>query len=206
MTTPQQLNKKETPKYLIKQFIHIRADHFAREPACNRDKEFNIKVLNILCRIKPPIEFFKIAEINDLVTEKVKQLLLQINNQKSDVKFLVSLGNKNNWKEECMICHTENPKNTDDRSDITILRPCGHSVCLNPCFKKMLEEHNIIYAPDERIFVDELTKEELSTTFCPLCKKMVKHAFQPYDIVIPYFLEDKDVKLLIDECLNIIAT
>lgn len=96
--------------------------------------------------------------------------------------FLALLSKNRNWREECAICLN----NCDmgqvckcGHSRIVIFRPCGHSMCIDPCFYSYLESlgYNLNNKTEEgyTIIIDISIYNGFK---CPLCRTIITKTFQ----------------------------
>lgn len=94
------------------------------------------KILDVLDK-ELPDKLWKIGYNIDLADEKI-----------SDFLFLLGLGVKRNWKWECPIClNNKRPKQDYGKSEMIILRNCGHAFCHEICLDGMLQKNNINILP-----------------------------------------------------------
>jgi len=59
----------------------------------------------------------------------------------TDLEFLALLSTKRNWKKGCAICIEEKNMGTTcgcGHTEIVVFRPCGHAICVDPCFKNLM--------------------------------------------------------------------
>lgn len=135
-------------------------------------------------------------EFNAYISEKP-------NIKMDNFTFLVHLALKRNWKKDCGICHIDDIKGTKcvcGCADIVILRPCGHAICLKPCFIKWfenkLEFKPKMYSGNGYTFIDnasynvnlDLKDKKIE---CPACQVLIKETFQTSEICVNKLLADK---------------
>lgn len=132
----------------------------------------------------------KRAIINNMPNFIINELTKVLENKTSDnignFEFLARLGLKRDWKSGCVICQTEDIKGTIctcGHTEITIFRPCGHSICTRPCWvdfinhngqypgKQLVEINGIFYYEDNE--VNPCTFK----FYCPVCRSEVVSTF-----------------------------
>jgi hypothetical protein len=86
-----------------------------------------------------------VAAIDAAMRPRARELAATFSLEKSsdlsDFDFLLALGASRDWKSGCAICLTDKIMGTTcgcGHTETAVLRPCGHAVCANPCFQKML--------------------------------------------------------------------
>lgn len=157
------------------------------EPICTLHRPS----FTLMC-IYPELPLYEVREL----VEKIKPLgkiIKEYIGDKSgtDIEFLLELGKHRNWKKECAICLTEDIMGTTCKcghTEITIFRPCGHSVCTQPCFKGMMKESNqpIIprtFSSGGQVFemVGSVDVQNVSGMTCHMCRQEIESAFQAQD-------------------------
>ena len=103
-----------------------------------------------------------------------------------DFLFLVKLNQaKRKWKENCAICLTDEMKGTScdcGHTEIVVFRPCGHSVCCDPCFVQLMQFRQIDLARTVRGDV----KVPGNCSFpCPYCRTIVTRTFRAEEVRLP---------------------
>ena len=109
----------------------------------------------------------------------------KIDENSSDGLFLFNIGVKRNFKSGCAICLTDKIMGT------TCL--CGHTLCANPCFSKMMKSFDLPYLETTKKIGDKkfivLGKQDISNGIgmkCPLCRCIVKKSFRIEDTIIHF--------------------
>lgn len=129
-----------------------------------------------------------------LLSEKLDKLDIKDKNL-PDFEFLALLGKTRNWKAGCAICITDEPTGTIcacGETHTMVFRPCGHAVCVNPCFIKLLGPQSILF--------DEHNDRNIVTNFyCPYCREKVTYAFHAEKTLVKDFviIDEKDILKLL---------
>lgn len=133
-----------------------------------------------------------------LLTDKLNKI--EKKEQKmTDFEFLAILGKKRNWKSGCAICIEDKPTGTIcecGETQTMVFRPCGHTVCVNPCFNNILTaKHLPLY---EQSY--DMKNSSVNVEFdCPYCRQKVTYAFEAEKtLTVPLELisDDDILKLL----------
>lgn len=169
-----------------------------------------------LKRAYPSFTNEEIDSINDFSINKLPSLLLNaIENTKimNDFVFLAKLGLSRNWKSGCGICLTDKIMGTTctcGHTEIAVFKPCGHSVCANPCFKQFIEHKEIKLKPTEvvvdgqKFIMPTNIDININTNFeCPLCREIVKSVFKAEDVKMGDFYKEFITEDLMNQ-INII--
>lgn len=146
-------------------------------PIC--DMRFGINPLSL---VYPKVDAYTkmkimsvVSKIGPYVKEGLKGLLM--NDKQSDSEFLMALSMKRNWKQGCAICLADKIMGTTcscGHTEITIFRPCGHSVCSNPCAKDLFKTNE---------------------TKCHMCGQTIEHSFETQNVRV-------DNPLVLSICIN----
>lgn len=100
----------------------------------------------------------------------------------TDFEFLYE--HPRDWRTDCAICLT------DEITQIAVFRPCGHSVCMQPCFAEFAETQGSPLGPKivegrtpdgqlMRFQVGSMKDPSTCKDFaCPVCRTCVTHVFQ----------------------------
>ena len=108
----------------------------------------------------------------------------------SNFRFLLNLSlNNRNWKEECCICLSNKIMGTTctcGHREIVCFRPCGHSMCVNPCYISWMKNKKITLNPTiynfdniEYILNDEVdVNNNPDNLICPLCRTNIDSTFR----------------------------
>jgi hypothetical protein len=144
-----------------------------------------------LMRAYPALQSHQRDRVIDMIKEKMPSLLdkaIKSTELDNDFVFLAKLGRKRDWRSGCAICLTEEMMGTTcscGHTEIAIFRPCGHSICKNPCFIDFIKEKGIIIKPktilvNDQSFVMPTNGDiNIDTEFeCPLCRTVVNSVFQ----------------------------
>jgi hypothetical protein len=157
--------------------------------------------------IYPRIGYPEKKEILTLIKTKVKPILEeQIKRGKkknltepcSDFEFLFKVaGNLRNWKEDCCYCLTEKIMGTTcgcGHTEIAIFRPCGHSICAQPCFEEFATGHGINLEP-KTISTAGMTftvggqkniNIKPNNLNCPICRGNIDAVFRAEDVLVDH--------------------
>lgn len=156
----------------------------------------------------------QINEQLDIILPEIQAELLSTTSDTSvltDFQFLLNLTLKRNWKSGCAICLTDKIMGTTcgcGHTEIAVFRPCGHSVCANPCFKQFIETKGQTLKP--KIFEingQKFTTSDMAGTTmdisaakrfdCPYCKSTVEKVIRAEDTYC-----DDTFKQVIDSIFN----
>jgi hypothetical protein len=162
-------------------------------------------------RIAKLIETYVVNYMNEYTQKNYKT---NINNKNSedntdkkvdDFYYLISL--KKNWNTDCVYCNTTNIVGLDKQThdilgyrEVCVLRPCGCSVCVTPCFTEMahrlLFHKNLDYMKkthSDGTTIRDRTKIDVNINNgykCFKCKRKVSSAFRVEQLKIPDDLMD----------------
>jgi len=138
-----------------------------------------------------------ITEINKIGECMKEQIDINIidPNFVSDVDFLYSVGMKRNWKESCSICLNNKIGDTygNGYTKITMFRPCGHTVCTQPCMRQIANSSNIAFGSnlhyideDNQKFkeIDNNSFKYLKNFNCHICRSLVTDCFSTKSLII----------------------
>jgi hypothetical protein len=151
--------------------------------------------------VYPEIPFPKSHEIHKKIEKLgtfLKKELLEFGRKETDendLEFLFHLGLKRNWKRECAICLVDDIMGTTcgcGHTEITVFRPCGHSVCTNPCAQEIMKSNNIetrerrieTTEGSTMIIVGTTDVSNIRNIKCHLCRANITSAFQAQDLMI----------------------
>jgi hypothetical protein len=144
-------------------------------------------IVNTLNRAEPLFSNDQILKLRELIPKIIINDLLELINtnklslDKSDAEFVLLISLKRNWRQICVIClehHTGKTCNCG-HSEITMFRPCGHTVCSNPCFRELWRSKNFI---------------------CPICRTLVTKTFDATNIKVSSDITDIDI--LVETVIN----
>lgn len=106
--------------------------------------------------------------------------------------FLAALGAAGrNYKRDCALCLEDIIMGTTcgcGHTEIVVFRNCGHSVCANPCFQKLLGDREFpeteFTTPDGSIFTipSKPNLNHVSGFNCPICRQAVHNTFRAEDV------------------------
>lgn len=197
------------------------------EPFWNTDKNkekyknMYIDPYSSIRLIRPIINSFVIRDIQESIVNISIAILfdylknLKLSDKITDFEFLALLGLKRNWKKECAICLEEDIMGTTctcGHTEIVIFRPCGHSVCIEPCFKELMASQNVnlrqgyVMIGDEKAYIYGKVDVNIDFNFkylCPICRTKVIRTFRAEDVSCLYNKEllDKIKKEVTEKCL-----
>ncbi len=118
-----------------------------------------------------------------------------------DFLFLMNLGRTRKWKQDCAICLSEKIVGTTcgcGHTEIVVMRPCGHSLCANPCYHDLSAsggheaEGGVAEYGEEKYHILDVTKGTLkrklapppSNMSCPMCRSSVKTVFRAEEVTV----------------------
>jgi hypothetical protein len=123
----------------------------------------------------------------------VRDAIKKHGNDGSDFMFLAY--HNRNWKSECVVCLEEEmmgTKCTCGHTEIVVFRPCGHSVCKNPCYDQLMakeggkSEPKIYTTGDGQKFTSGKTNMgSKNPSMCPTCQTPITHAFEAQEVHVP---------------------
>lgn len=121
-------------------------------------------------------------------------------NDASDFLFLVALGKKREWKKGCVICLIENIMGTTCKcghTEVCVFRPCGHALCVDPCFKDFVESNNLkldkkkLLTFGNKVFeMNQIGVDlnlESKNILCPICRTKINKTFRAEDTKFEVF-------------------
>ena len=211
------------PAYGIKLGVMEYMEQLIRYPENWQTREFpNFKrySYNPLDAVRPKINYLTYLQIAEKMKELVpifleNQILSDFSSLEiSDYQFLLSLGAVRNWKSGCVICLTDKMMGTTcgcGHTEIAIFRPCGHSVCVEPCFRQLMDRNNIVMDQHQKIkvggqtmsIVGKLDVRQAKNFTCPICRGEVKKTFRAEDVHTPVTIyETVAFKQLIEQILD----
>lgn len=136
-------------------------------------------------------------EIRCIMDKHVPRLLVQhgksqLSNDLDNFTFLLTLGLKRNWKSECVICLSEDMMGTTcgcGHTEIVVFRPCGHSICVSPCFNEYIKNKGVQLKEEEMqiggqtfIVGQKLGINDCKNFKCPTCNVNVEKCFRAEDV------------------------
>ena len=155
----------------------------------NYYKDYPFKIVNIIMT--------KIRNIIKPLLEANLRKFNMLDPNISNFIFLALLGKKRDWKSECAICLTDKIMGTTctcGHTEIAVFRPCGHSICANPCFYNFMESKNIkletqkIISDNKEYYIP--TQQNIDVHFgndtnleCPLCRQKIIKTFRAEEIM-----------------------
>ena len=106
-----------------------------------------------LRRIHPKLSWFELGTLNKGLAFELRKYVPEAMKKhyqsgglgktpEDDYGFLLDLGAKRNWKSGCAICLTDKITGTTcgcGHTEIAVFRPCGHTICANPCFEEFMK-------------------------------------------------------------------
>ena len=113
----------------------------------------------------------------------------------TDFEFIAVLGKVRNYKSNCAICLIDKMMGTTctcGHTEITVFRPCEHSLCTNPCFYnfikskgKELKREKFTVKKQEKtltVYSNRMNIKELGNFPCPLCRINVDSVFRAEEV------------------------
>jgi hypothetical protein len=192
------------PQYAIEMAIYGICRQIVNDPAnINnlKDTQMSTRIIyDQLSRAYPKFTYSQYNKIENSIIAKVPKLFIDALNKHSikdpkisDFVFLGTLGFQRNWKEGCAVCLTDKIMGTTcgcGHTEIAIFRPCGHSLCANPCFAEFMKTKNVELKPkrhttkDGQVFITPGTMDiDLKTSFeCPLCRTNITSTFRAEEV------------------------
>ena len=131
--------------------------------------------------------------LKELMDKHVVEYLHELIKQEpqDDFMFLAKLGKKRNWKEVCAICLIDDIMGTTcgcGHTEIVVFKPCGHSICVNPCFEEWMESLGIELEPQRKIIGEKefILENQKNVNIrlhgmqipCPICKTKIESTFR----------------------------
>lgn len=169
-------------------------------------REFVKYYFSPLDNIRPhPLSSLEKARVIDSINEHVPKALVQyitsLETPGDDFTFLMKLGLKRDWKAGCVICLSDDMMGTTctcGHTEIAVFRPCGHSVCVNPCFNLMMEKISIDLQPTTiestngvRFEIPtKLNINDCGNFDCPTCRQKVDRCFRAEDVRVGKEMSD----------------
>lgn len=163
--------------------------------------EVVVNISNLGC-IVPAFSSMQRDDLHRLIKGVIPELMNAICAlvPSSEFAFLAALGRKSNWKAACSVCSKEKNMGTMctcGHTEIVVMRPCGHALCVRPCFADLVNtsgstalEPKTFTTKDGQICIvgDELSvrmKDPLFT--CPLstCRSRIEDTFQAEEVYVP---------------------
>lgn len=156
-----------------------------------------------------------VSRIEEIVPVALKKICSPLSDTMSDFVFLVSLGKNRNWRNECCVCLTDDMMGTTcgcGHFEIAIFRPCGHSVCINPCFYQLIErekvklQDEILSGPNGMTFRVPGKKDvTVARDFlCPMCRIQVKSVFRAEDTYFTDYADKFDINSMVEEIYQVV--
>lgn len=95
----------------------------------------------------------------------------------SNFLYLLGLGVRRNWRNECSICLKDNVGSQQKHGycEVVIFRSCGHSFCLNPCFQDIIAVGKEV---DYMEGVSDIMNFGNDKIICPLCRRICNYIFR----------------------------
>jgi len=180
-----------------------------------------------LCAIYPPLGegfgfFYRGKIIKDLqdeilkcledgLVEHLKKAIDERDHHLDDNLFFAKLAlDGRNYRSGCVICLADKMMGTTcscGHTEIVVFRPCGHSICVNPCFQDLCKSlHDIelkpkrFRTPDGKTFITPTCVDVTSAKGfdCPTCRTTVTSCFRAEHTYLSQdFLKPLIEKLLI---------
>lgn len=115
--------------------------------------------------------------------------------KQSDTEFLGAM--TRDYRKGCAVCLTDKIMGTTcgcGHTEIAVFRPCGHAMCVNPCFEQWMKTNQVTFSPQTFIVGDQQlvlpSKRDLSTFppgrfSCPECRATLRSVFRAEEIRLP---------------------
>jgi hypothetical protein len=111
-----------------------------------------------------------------------------------DALFLAKLGKTRNWRSGCVICLTEDIMGTTctcGHTEIVVFRPCGHAICVRPCFAQWVNhaginlERQTAIIDGQTYYIGEQRNVNLSAPNlqCPTCRTPIQRSFRAEEAI-----------------------
>lgn len=134
--------------------------------------------------VYPQIGSYFMHKFNEVIMNVVWDYLyeiiptVQLSPDLDNYTFLVKIGSMRNWTKDCVICLNEKTGHVCNcgHSDIVIFRPCGHTMCKDPCYKKYKKKYDV----------------------CPVCKNHIDKVFSNNSV----WFSSKSIDGLVDIVKN----
>jgi hypothetical protein len=166
----------------------------------------------------PPKSMDQASKIFNVVKELVPDMLDRtitgdISESDSTLEFLYKLGKLRDWKSGCCICLAQKIMGTTcgcGHTEITVFRPCGHSLCAQPCFRSWIKTYGIelpvkTMSSEGQVFEvvgainDTLDGIDIP---CPLCRGIVTRTFRAEEC--KFDIKDFDMEAAVKSVLEAI--
>ena len=186
-----------TPQYGFRKYLEMLVNILAWDP-----KNFQQNKLVVQTRDNPLNRIYPGGRINRLYVKREEirsRTLMEFRNYLdqtpeapicSDFEFLARLSLKRVWNNECSMCLEDEHMGQTcgcGLTEIVIFRPCGHSMCLKPCFNQFMTAKGQPLARKtftcaEGTYMLSGNDADLTTNFsCPVCRTTVTHTFNSSD-------------------------
>lgn len=114
----------------------------------------------------------------------------------SDGMFLAQLGSVRDWKQGCAVCLVDKMMGTTcacGHTEIVVFRPCGHSICVEPCFRQWAASQKVELQPQtmrcgNQVFLvvgkvcADLPRERCASLRCPCCGTDLQSCFRAENV------------------------
>lgn len=137
----------------IRQYIHTAFLCLVEKPGTQ-----TVTAYHNLRLAEPPIaHFFQQRIMDELkqlmpkwVDEWRKQVRAIPEEKQSDTEFLGAM--TRDYRKGCAVCLTDKIMGTTcgcGHTEIAVFRPCGHAMCVKPCFEQWMKTNQVTFAPQE---------------------------------------------------------
>jgi hypothetical protein len=156
--------------------------------------------------------------MNKYVVEFLHEKIKEEEASDDNFIFLANIGKKRNWKQICAICLVEDIMGTTcgcGHTEIVIFKPCGHSLCVNPCFQQWITGIGVVLNPQVFKFGDKefiipsqsnvnLNYKEIGIfPKCPICRTNIDSSFRAEETYIKFNI-DKLTETIYEELIKLI--
>lgn len=119
----------------------------------------------------------------------------KVEHMQSDTEFLGAL--TRDYRKGCAICLTDQIMGTTcscGHTEIAVFRPCGHAMCVHPCFEQWMKSNHIHFAAQELTFGEQrfvvagkldLSSFPANQHLCPECRTPLRSVFRAEEISPP---------------------
>ena len=165
--------------------------------------------IDVICNDSIDREYYTKGRpiLKELMDKHIVEYLHELikEDREDNFMFLAKLGKKRNWKEICAICLVDDIMGTTcgcGHTEIVIFKPCGHSICVSPCFEDWMKSLNIELEQQTKIIDGKSfiigNQKNVDLDFhndypkCPICKTDIHATFRAEDTLA----QDIDIEAL----------
>ena len=160
----------------------------------------------------PKFKYEKKMSIYEAVINGAKEGVLNFMSSISDINeshdnftFLAHIGGKIDWKHYCPSCDKDKHVGKTcscGHTEIVMFRPCGHTMCIKPCYIKFREEEKlsklkpIVFKINGKDYTCGQLSVDQDTDFdCPICSDKVVKTFRAETVKLDESMFDLPDKL-----------